>query len=433
MTCWTYLSFVLLKYKTYNDYILVSPLRICIIASYPPVRGGEATYTKDFVHALATYFPEEIGEIHVLTHSESAPLKKYEQDGKIKVIRLFDSCKLSRNFAFLKILYKILHIRPNIVHLQYSTIPNGRYGGILGESLFVLCFLFKIFRVPFYITQHSIWLPHEAEERIYEKTRSKLLSVISRRYLRFFTHYFGILPTKLFLLVNVKNSHVTEEFRQAFNIPTHKIKEELHGVWTDWDEMEIQQQRNSRKIVCLGVLNPSKGYEFTIMAMSQVLEKFPDALLVIAGSPPPTNFAEGKNYIDRLRYIIKKYGLENSAIIDDRYLSDREFIEYIKTAGMVVLPYSKVVGASGIMHLAMKYGIPLIVAGSGLLFEEISNIVPVVPPRNIHALAETIICILSRDNNMVLIGKYKQYLKNHDWQIVSKSIYEEYIKGQRRQ
>jgi hypothetical protein len=54
-----------------------------------------------------------------------------------------------RNIAFLKLFTRIRNIQPNVVHLEYSTIQNGRYGGILGESLFVLLLLLKLRSVPF--------------------------------------------------------------------------------------------------------------------------------------------------------------------------------------------------------------------------------------------------------------------------------------------
>ena len=412
----------------YRDQTL--PSRICVISSFPPVKGGEATYAQDFVLAMEHFLQNEIREIHVLSHAEGNKLKGSEKRGRIQVTRLYDSLSFfGRNCAFAKILLKIMSIRPDVVHLQYSTIPDGRYGGLLGESLFILFFILKILRIPLYVTQHSVWLLDQAHERIYEKTGNKTLTRLGMWYFKAFTHFFGIMPQKLFLLVNIRNSELTKRFSQEYNIPMEKIREEVHGVWVN-NDVGMTKDTKDGKIVCLGVINPSKGYEFTIQAMSSVLEEYPQASLVIAGSPPPTNYYEGKKYIRRLMEMINELKLQHSITIEDKYLSDEEFAGHIRTANLVVLPYSKVVGASGIMHLAMRYRVPIVVAGSGLLFDELSEFVPVVPPMNPKALSNEIIRILSdRHYCTLLVDKYNRYLMDHNWQGVTKNIYEEYTRA----
>ena len=272
--------------------------RICLISSFPPVKGGEAVYARDFAYSLERYFPE-ITEIYVISYTEGGKSTQWENKGKIQVFRLFDSLgNLCRNFAFLKILLKIISIGPDLVHLHYSTIPNGRYGGLLGESLFILFTFLKIMRIPLYITVHSLWLPDQAEERIYEKTKKRFLSKLARWYLKFFTYFFSRFPQKLFLLVNIRGSKLTEEFCRVYHISRSRVKEELHGVWIERTPL-TSQMKNSNRLVCLGAMNPSKGYEFTIKAMELVLKKFPESTLIIAGFTPPTNYDEGRKYIDK--------------------------------------------------------------------------------------------------------------------------------------
>jgi glycosyltransferase involved in cell wall biosynthesis len=401
-------------------------IRLCVITSFPPVMGGEATYAQDFVTAMENYLGEELDSIYVLTHTEGKGSKSHERKGKIHVFRIFDSLSLrDKNIAFLKLLAKIRTIRPDVVHLEYSTIPNGRYGGMLGESLFILFFLLRLTHIPLFITQHSLWLPEQAQERIYEKTKSKILSSLGVLYLKIFTHLFAKMPNRLFLLVNLRNSELTRIFSKEFNIPRCKIREEVHGVWVDVDT--LSQPQESKKIVCLGVINPSKGYEYTIRAMKQVVGKFPMASLVIAGAPPPTNYEEGSMYIEKLNYIIQENDLSHSVTIEDKYLLDEEFVKYVKDASVVVLPYSKVVGASGIMHMAMRYKVPVVVAGSGLFFQELSKFVPVVPPNDPVELAAKIIRILDdQDYGAMIRENYAKYLRDHDWRLVTKNIYATY-------
>jgi len=378
---------------------------------------------------LERYFHNEITEIHVLSHTEGQKSSKCKKNGKVQVFRLFDSLSfLGRNFAFAKIFLKIRNIRPDLVHLQYSTIPNGRYGGLLGESLFILFVLLKLTRIPSYITMHSLWLPEQAEERIYEKTKIKAIAKVARWYLKIFTYFFGMLPQKLFLLVNIRGSKLTEEFCQAYHIPLRRVKEEIHGAWVKKETFVTDLEKKSERMVCLGVINPSKGYEFTIKAMKQVLKRFPNSSLIIAGSPPPTNYDEGKKYIDKLRQTIAEYALMNSVKIEDRYLSDDEFAQYVRTAAIVILSYSRTVGGSGIMHTAMMYNVPVIATGSGLHFEELSDFISIVPPRNPDVLANEINKILSsKEYRITLATNYERYLSDHDWSVVTRDIYQEYV------
>jgi glycosyltransferase involved in cell wall biosynthesis len=405
-------------------------IKICLVSSFPPVKGGEATYAQNFALALERYFSSEITEISVLSHTEGEESNKYEKNGKVQIFRLFDSLSfLSRNLAFAKIFLKIRSIHPDLVHLHYSTIPNGKYGGLLGESLFILFLLLKIMRVPSYITMHSLWLPEQAEERMYEKTKNKTLAKLARSYLKMFMYLFGRLPQKLFLLVNIRGSTLTKEFCRAYHIPLWKVREEIHGVWVEKEPVIKDSEKNSKRLVCLGVMTPSKGYEFTIKSMKQVLKKFPDSSLVIAGSPPPSNYNEGKKYIDKLRNTITEYGLENSVLIEDRYLSDHEFVEYVSTAAIVLLSYSRTVGVSGIMHTAMQYKVPVIATGSGRQFEELSDFISIVPPMNADALAQEITKIFaSMEYRTSLVRKYERYLSDHNWSVVARENYEEYIK-----
>jgi len=76
----------------------------------------------------------------------------------------------------------------------------------------------------------------------------------------------------------------------------------LQGIWIGEVSTYIGADQNSKRIVCLGIMFPSKGYEFAIEAMKFALQKHPISLLIIAGRYPPTNYNEGKKYIEKLRH-----------------------------------------------------------------------------------------------------------------------------------
>jgi glycosyltransferase involved in cell wall biosynthesis len=313
------------------------------------------------------------------------------------------------------------------VHFYYAPIPKNKFGGLLGEPLLILFLMLKIIRIPFFVTLFSTWYPHQIEPRAYELTKNRLVSKLAKQYFKSLMYFFGKLPNRLFIIVTAKNSKIIQSFSQAYHIPSDHVKEELHGIWRNDKFAKGNIELNSKRIVCLGFIVPNKGYEYVLMAMNTVLKKIPEASLVIAGS---TISLEGKKYFKKLRDMTSELCLDRSVIIEERYLSENEFVEYITTAGVVILPYVRALGASGIMSSALTYRIPVIASGSGPLFEEVSRIVSIVPSMNANALASEIIKILdSKEYRATLIRNYEKYLTDHDWAVVTRSIYEEYLKN----
>jgi glycosyltransferase involved in cell wall biosynthesis len=378
-------------------------------------------------------------------------------NNKVKIFRLFNtSNSFSKQFAFIPMIIKILFLKPDIVHFEIAQTPRGRYGGLLGEPILILFLLLRIMKLPFYLTLHSIWLPEQGKERIYEICRSNFLTGILQPWFKIFTRIFCTLPNKVFLLLNSNNSAIDANFSQAYKIQPEKVGKEIHGLWV-FDEKNSQQsimddkkilddkQTNnhkneinnekigilSRKIVCLGFIKRSKGYEYVIQSMKSVLVSHPHTSLLISGSiAPGPMYNEEKKYFDYLKELVEENSLEKNVTIEEKYLSDEQLKDIIKQADIVVLPYTRAVGASGLLHLSMIYDIPVILSVSGPLFEELKNIVPIVPAKDSDALAKKIIEIFDNTNySSQLVEKYNEYLYSHDWSIVSKILFNEYLKG----
>jgi glycosyltransferase involved in cell wall biosynthesis len=126
--------------------------------------------------------------------------------------------------------------------------------------------------------------------------------------------------------------------------------------------------------------------------------------------------------------MVSDNSLERSIRLEERYLSENEFTEYIKGAGIVIVPYLRVLGVSGIMSLAISCRIPVIATCSGALFEEISDIVSVIPPGNDRAIADEIIRILSsKEYRLKITSNYERYIADHDWAVVTRENYKEYL------
>ena len=93
---------------------------------------------------------------------------------------------------------------------------------------------------------------------------------------------------------------------------------------------------------------PNKGYEYVLLAMKTVPEEYTRR---ISSHSREYYLVEGKEYFEKLRRMSSELCLESSVKIEERYLSENEFTRYITTAGVVILPYVRALGASGIMRL----------------------------------------------------------------------------------
>lgn len=408
------------------------PLKICIISSFPPNKGGESTYAFSYVKALEKYLGNKIEQIHVITFNE----KKNEKDEqekfvKVTIHRVFNSFDHSRHFSFFKILRLILKLRPDFVHCEYSPTPFHNFGGLLGEPLLFLFLIVKrLLKIPVIVTLHTIWLPHEVKQRASEFSKNAVVRSLITKYFMGFMKFYSKVVDKFYLLSNTKSKKMVNDFCSSFNIPISHVGIELHGIWKTNEinikaKLESASQGDQVNIRCLGFINPYKGYEFAIYAMKDVKEAILNARLTIAGDFTP-NFAqhESKRYIQKLNRIIQEENLNAVVKIVQKYLTENEFQHFIDTSDIILLPYSRVVAASGILHDAISRKIPVIISGSGDLFNELSEFIPLVPAQNAELLANEIVRICtSSEYRKKIISNYQDYIDAHDWEKTVINVY----------
>lgn len=435
-------------------------MRLCIIGSYPPIKDGESIYTSNLIKALLKYHSDDLESINVLTYDDTSQNNDYKiireeipnkGHEKIHIFRLYDSAnRFAKQMSPIFILNKIAVLKPNVIHFEVAQTPRGRFGGLMGEPLLLLFLFLRLKRLKVFVTLHSIWLPSQVKERISEITKNKLFKKIIYQYFKLFTKCLCFFPNKTFLLLNSDDSKIYQDFRLSYKISSKKLGKEIHGLWfsndNDGSKMGDKAQKtgeyvayennqiinSSRPLLfCPGFIKPSKGYEYVIMAMKDVLDRFPTTSLLIYGAlAPGTIHKNEKEYVDNLKKLVVKNALEKNVDVKVIFLTNEQLNENIPRSSIIVLPYSNVVGASGVLHLAMSLKKPVILSGSGPLFEELKNIVPVVTPRDSKALAKKIIEMLENTSyTLGVVKNYDQYLISHDWETLSKKLFIEYRRG----
>lgn len=110
----------------------------------------------------------------------------------------------------------------------------------------------------------------------------------------------------------------------------------------------------------------------------------------------PADLINQSRYRDRITFV-------------NRYVSDAEATRYFAEADAVVLPYRRV-SASGPLHIAMSWGLPVVVTRVGGLFEAVDAYegTILVPPEDPTALQSALLQVAK------LRGK--RFANPHSWE-----------------
>lgn len=105
---------------------------------------------------------------------------------------------------------------------------------------------------------------------------------------------------------------------------------------------------HAKVLLFFGQIKEVKGLDVLLSAMPSVLQKHPDAVLLIAGKPWKTDFAKYQARIDELR-------INDACFAHIRYIHSEDVPLYYGAADLVVLPYRRIY-QSGVVLMAMSYG-----------------------------------------------------------------------------
>lgn len=153
------------------------------------------------------------------------------------------------------------------------------------------------------------------------------------------------------------------ELEDRRGVPGRKIEIIPHGHYIQWyaDNPSMQEARthlgwpNDKFIVLFfGQLKLTKGLDILLDALPAVVVQEPRVITVIAGKEAGTPFSYYEGIIERNR-------LSRHVIAVIRYISNDEVPFYFKASNVVVLPYRRIY-QSGVLLLAMSFGVPVVVS-----------------------------------------------------------------------
>jgi len=305
--------------------------RVCFISSYPPTHGRLSEYAFNLLNELQKC--PFIEHIDVLASAPSEQSFK-QLNNKITVHKTWDS---DNPFSILRIPFKILRLKPDIVHFNVHMAVFGpsRIANFVG-----LCLPF-FSRVMGFRTVTTL---HNLLEKIdLEKVRFKN-SLLNRISAFVVTKFISLAST-----VTLTVGSYVEPFKNKYKCKN--VVRIPHGTWNNHNQNNYGGQKKRSTLLFFGHSGPHKDIELVLETFKIVHGKIPNTNLVIAGASHP-NYP---GYLEKYRAKTKSYDISFRGYIPEEQLSS-----LFEEADIVVLPYSTCTGTSGVAHLASSFGTPII-------------------------------------------------------------------------
>ena len=342
-------------------------MKVGILSSYPTEGCGVSKYTKDLVIGL------EHNQANVFAYR----IYFYKQ-------------KIRNVFSLIKIAYRILNQKLEIVHVQYTPPICGPL---------ITPFLYSL---KFFSSAKIIITAHEKPEGYLRHIKNKNIKFC-----------FILYEKSIFRLADRVLVHTTEHRKELINryklkkekieIIPHGINEEM-GV-TDFQIHKIKKKYNIEKEVLtfFGAIRPNKGVEYLILAFSEVIKKRKNLILLIAGSAPKI----WSEYLENLKNLTIDLDIEDhvrfTGFVEDKYIP-----VILKISKIVILPYVRITQSGVLYREIIPYSKPVIVSDVGGIAETVRKyrIGVVVPPKDVESLCTAILDLLTDK------GKIKMYENN---------------------
>ncbi|MFW9842776.1 MAG: glycosyltransferase [Candidatus Thorarchaeota archaeon] len=395
---------------------------IVMISPLPPERAGESIYTATLITEMANN-----ENVRIIAIAGPDAFELPNRSGRVTTLNIWRSQSL---FYPLKLIKVIAKLQPHIVHVQFG--PDGTvYGGLFGEPMIVLLNLLRLIGINTTITLHSTWMTDQVENRISTYPRIGKISFLAKAIFRLFMKFILLGVTKIQLSTTKFDSLLKRNFIDEFHLSEGDVYEIPHPcalVKNHYDSSDAKHQLrlDGRFIILIfGFIRRGKGLEIALEALDKVKHKIPNVLLLIAGS---ARDSDSRSYLMQLKNKTKKLGLEEFVRFDSQYIPDGMVPTYFSAAGIILLPYTESVGASGLIHNYADYAKPIIVADTGYHMKEaLDGTLTLFKNRDSEDLANKVIALINDNQRRKELGnRQRAYAANESWNVAAKRTMQNY-------
>ena len=281
--------------------------KVAYISSYPPRECGIATFTKNLVAAT-----NKLGILRtplIVAMNERETIYNYDR---------FVKCQIRRDFPgdYVEAAGYVNSSKADLVNLQHEF---GLFGGEWGEHI---NFFLEKLQKPVVSTLHTL-------SPSFENKPQKVLKKIINHSSKIVT------MTKL-----------ATQILMTYDVPRDKIEIIQHGCpdvpFVDSNKVKPSLFGLKGKIVLstFGLIGRSKGIEYVIKALPEVVEKQPEIIyLVIGETHPEVRKFEGERYRKYLIKLVDDLDLNEHVKFHNRFLLEHELIKYLQATDIYLSPY----------------------------------------------------------------------------------------------
>jgi glycosyltransferase involved in cell wall biosynthesis len=342
-------------------------LRVCVVGSGSRFWSGISFYTRRIANALASSY-----KVSVIQMRQLLPTRLYP--GRLRVdanMSWLEYCKSVNVFdgvdwywlpSIFRALFFLIREHPEIVIFQWWT-------GTVLHSYIVLALAARLLGCRIVIEFHEILDTGEEKLRPVQIYVNSVAPLLMRLASGFVVHSDYDRP-------------IVEKRYGLKGLPVARIPHGPYDHYQAYDKGKCYRSapEESFNLLWLGVIRPYKGVEDLILAFDSIpQEQISGYWLTIvgetwAGWTLPAELIEKSRYRDRITFV-------------NHYANDEEVAAFFNGADGVVLPYHRS-SASGPLHTAMSWGLPVIVTEVGGLPEAVVDYkgALLIPPQNPTAL-----------------------------------------------
>ena len=298
---------------------------VAAIGNYLPRQCGIATFTTDLVEALSTEAPEI--NCWAVAMNDRPEGYAYPENVRFEI----NQNKLSDY----SVVSQYLNInQTDIVCVQHE---YGIFGGPAGSHLLKLL---GDLHMPVVTTLHTVLKDPTPE---YRNVMCKLADLSDK--------------------LVVMSQKATDFLKDIYAVPEDKIAFIHHGIPdTPFIDPSFNKDKfgveGKKVLLTFGLLSPNKGIENVLEALPAVINKHPDVVYIILGATHPHILKmHGDAYRIMLQLIVRKLGISEHVIFQNRFVELKELCEFLGTADIYVTPYlNEAQITSGTPRICHGYG-----------------------------------------------------------------------------
>ncbi|MBU1117930.1 glycosyltransferase [Patescibacteria group bacterium] len=280
-------------------------LSVVCLTTYPPRECGIATFSQDFLSSIRKIYPKARIRIAAL-NKKGIETPKYPREVCWQLDQ--DNPK-----DFLELARELNKEEDTFVVIQHE---YGIYGGENGANLmeFMDNYENNVFTIFHTVLPKPTDSLREITQRIIDK--STMVQVFTNN-------------SKMIL----DSLYKTEKDQVVF------VPHGIHPVVFRRPEVSKPRHNLDERTVLttFGMLSRSKGIEYFIKALPEIVNRYPEVIyLVIGATHPVVKKEEGESYREELEALVEKLGLKNHVRFVNKYLPTEEILSFLQATDIYI-------------------------------------------------------------------------------------------------